>query len=196
AYITGEIAFNPLTGNAGAMPAFWAMDVEHMVGRVVQWRGQAAGYEHFIELDIFEFDRDQKSLPSAYGGTLHDTYGTYGSTCGKGYCIVSSDWRIGTLQAPHQTDFNEFHRIAALWVPATASKKGYVKFYFDDIPLGRGFSWTQYTDQAPPLTPSTPWAFGVIDKSHLVLNLGSGSSSMRIRSIDVWQGPDACNIFH
>ena len=67
AYVTAEIAFDP----AGMTPttwwaSWWAEAAEHvmdccsvygMTGE--QWPGQISGYGHFIELDMFEFDRDQ-----------------------------------------------------------------------------------------------------------------------------------------
>ena len=192
AYMSAEISFDPATlGRPGGYPSFWAIDLSNAINRSEHWAGAGAGYMHFAELDIAEFDWPWASYPLSYGATMHDTYGVYGVTC-AGWCHVS---KSSVVKAPDKTDFNLYHRVAALWVPATNSSNGYVKFFFDDIQEGDGFSWTQYTNQPPPPTSSTAWTLGVLDRDHLVLVLASGPNTrMRVKSVDVWQGPGACNV--
>ena len=72
---------------------------------------------------------------------------------------------------PVDTDFTQYHRID-LWVPATATRDGYAEYCFDNRKVGGTIAWSQYTNQEPP--PKPPLTFGIIDKNHLVLILGTG----------------------
>jgi hypothetical protein len=198
-YFTAEIAFNPAQVNtANGWPAWWSMSVEVVVNQpsTVQWTGQPTGYAHFSEVDFFE--KDGASYPAQYDSTVWDTSGIYGVTCGGAWCQFGSGSEApGPVDiVTPKTDFTLYHRIAALWVPATSTTSGYIKFYFDDVLVNSGVSWTQYVaaSDAPPITTATPWAFGVLDTQHLVLFLGTGNSPISVRSVDVWQGSGACNI--
>jgi len=196
-YFTAEIVFDPaanMPDDAG-WQSWWSMSHEHLT--VVQnysadhWTGQTPAYKHFGEVDFFEWLRGGDTFQSA----LHDWYGNFNQTCDPGsyvYCNVASN--PDSVGKPAQIDWTVYHRYAALWVPATSTTQGYVKFFFDDVNYGSTFYWSQYTNQPPVPTTSSPWLYGIIDQQHLALLFGSGSSPMTVRSIDVWQGDGACNV--
>lgn len=192
AFITAQISFDPASVNmAIGWPSFWAMAVEHLCNLTIQWPGQAAGYGHFIETDIFEFIRNQAAYPNAYASTLHDWYGLWNPT--DGWRVVDSDFTDGTMVQSAGTDYTKFNTVGMLWVPATPTTDGSIKFFFNNSQVGPAITWKQFTGQAPPPV-GAPWAFGVIDQQHLGLIVGSASGAITVKSIDVWQRSAANNL--
>ena len=199
AYITAEISFDPKgVSTPKGWPSWWATSAEHFNNDVgAQWTGQAANYVHIAEIDFFEALRNLvPSSPQQYGHALHEFWGIYNNTCGLiGFC--TSTPYLTDVTVPHITDWKLWHRVAILWVPATVSTQGYITSYFDDI---RGITnrWDQFTAQLPPPGaggfPTQPWSFGIIDNLHFPLIFGSGNTPINVRSVDVWQGPGACNL--
>ena len=189
-YFEAEVYFNPYTSVSGTdWPAWWMMSLEHLASDFgSQWPGQATSYNHFMEVDTFEYDR---SSITQYGATLHDWYGIYNSTCGStgGYCNVPSAFNVATVNVLKGTDWTIPHRIAVLWIPATASVNGSYTFYFDDIPMTQT-TYSQFTTQSPPPTTSTSWTFGIGDQQHEVLILGD----LNVKSVNVWQATTANNL--
>jgi hypothetical protein len=174
-------------------PAFWSAALEHLVNlQTVQWNGQPKGFEHFIEPDFFEYD-----IPgggSSYGGAIHEWYGKYNQTC-RGFCNVLAPYYLRVV--PSNTDFRLFHRYGFLWVPATSAAPGYAEYYFDDQRVGQRTRWVQFKDQPPPVSAKSQqlWSFGIIDRQHLVLVLGTGiGEPMTVRSVNVWQASGAGNL--
>lgn len=194
AYIEAEVAFdaNSVDMSTG-WPSWWTMALEHLDNdHGDQWTGQAAGYQHFIEVDTFEYNRKRGS--NTYGGSLHDWYGIFNVTC-QAFCAADSDFASGTKAVPPQTDWSLYHRIAMLWVPATSGSSGSVTFYFDDEPMGSPVTYSQFTGQAPPPGGAAAWTFGILDQQHLVLIFGTGSSTpIKVRSVNVWQASAASNL--
>ena len=205
AYFEATYSFNPAdtiaTGGDG-WPSWWAMAIEHLAGLPSeQWSGQAAGYDHFIETDFFEYDVWSFSPHNEYGGAMHDWYGIYESTCGGGYCNVSNSSGGGTsfsdfvVETPTTTDFTTYHAFGFLWVPATGTTKGTATYYFDGKATNDVVTWSQYTGSESPPPGSAPWTFGVLDQQHLVLILGTGGKEpMRLKSVVVWQKSAADNL--
>lgn len=196
-YFEATLSFDAKAVNLGTgWPAWWTLALEEADGHHGdQWVGQKTGYEHFIEPDIFEYDQGA-AHPAAYYGSIHDWSGIWNATC-KSYCEVSSSYDISVRPVPTGTNFSAYHRYGLLWVPATATKKGSITYYFDGGQVGRAITYSQFTNQAPPPTAATPWTFGVIDRQHLVLILGAGSSTpMRVQSVTVWQASRANNLYH
>lgn len=174
-------------------PSWWSMALEHMAGLDTrQWAGEQAGYEHFIEADIFEYDlKDdvRAGNENYYGGAVHDWYGHPD----QGLKKVTLPHFAVVRKAPRGIDFNQYHRYGLLWVPATESRNGFLEYYLDGRPIGLKVEWTKLIDQAPP--PRSPWMFGVTDRNHLVLILGTGvGQPMTIESVDVWQSSDENNL--
>ena len=196
-YFEAEISFDPDAVDAThGFPAWWMMALEHLANLPgQQWQGQPADYDHFMEVDTFEFNRRPKIM-DAYAGTLHDWFGLYKSTCPNGFCKIDTPFATSTKHVPLATDWKSFtHRIGVLWVPATSSSDGSLTFYFDGQQEGDPVRYAKFTNQPPPLTAQTPWTFGVIDQQHMVLILGAGPSArMIVRSVNVWQASAAHNM--
>lgn len=197
-YVEAELSFRASTVNtAKGWPSWWSMAIEHLDQQTTtdQWAGQAPGYEHFIEYDFFEYDTAFLTVPNQYGGTLHDWFGIFNSTCPPAYCAVTTPFSTANRVVPAGTDFALFHRYGALWIPATGSANGMLAFFFDDVQIGPATLYSQFTTQAPPPTLTTPWTWGVIDQQHLALILGAGTSSpVTVRSVHAWQASAANNL--
>jgi hypothetical protein len=195
-------------------PAFWSMALERYslwwadYGLSDQWLGQVDGvsgtgfgYEHFVEPDFMEYHGENND--SSYDGFFHDWYGTQQVTCpGELYCdgwynIPASAQYAQEVRTPaNKPNFARYHRYGFLWVPATATSPGFARYFFDGQPVGEDYAWDQWTDpQAPAViyhSRKSPM-FGIIDKQHLVLILGTGmgknnlGDTMTVKSVNVWQ---------
>ena len=200
AYFEAELKFDPQAVNRAPnkhfWPAFWALPLEgNVIAGASQWKGQPTGYTHAVETDFMEFFPNESGTPNWYGGGMHDWFGIIGKACAEGgLCNVSLPYSKGKRQTPSGTDFTQFHRYGFLWVPATAQSRGYAKFYFDGEQVGEAQEWDMFQDQ-PPAPTDKPWAFGVLDRQHQFLILGTGSKQpMTIRFVDVWQAHTSENL--
>jgi hypothetical protein len=170
--------------------SFWANDIENMNGVSAgvgpnQWPGQASGYGNWIETDFAEFDS-----PNVYGFAIHNWYGLVGS--GAGTSTVDS----GSPVFPPGADYTKPNIYGFLWVPATATSQGYAKWYFNGVQVGNTITWNQYNPSAgPPPSTSNGTAYSVLDKLHLALILGTGSSTPNtVYNVQVWQASAADDI--
>src|SRR5205085_2506251 len=146
-------------------PAFWAVPVESSAKLKGQhWEGQEVAYNHTVEFDIFEFLLPYSKKLNSYGAAAHDFFGVYGKTCPPARCKVDS--RNNERVVPTNTDWRQYHRFAMLWIPATETSQGLLQFYFDDRPIGAAIRWIKFSDQPPPVMPSSSWAFGEVDLHH------------------------------
>jgi hypothetical protein len=195
-YFEAEIEFDPGTvEHKEGWPAWWGMSIEHLVdSSKPQWPGQPNGYMHFIEVDPFEYDKPERA-PNEYGAAMRDWFGIYRKTCPE-VCNYTTPYAASNAAAPIGVNWKTYHDAAMLWVPATRDQDGYISFYFDGLLVGGPYRWRQFTDQAPPVTGSTPWRFGIIDQQHIALILGSGSGPMRVRAVRVWQKEESANLVH
>jgi len=197
AYFEATLKFDPentAKGTPKDWPAFWSMAIEHLVGLDRQrWPGQPPGYVHFIEADFFEYDVWSFRPRRYYGGAIHESYGVESTTCApEAFCGITN--RNFSIEAPPDTDYRNFHRFGLLWVPATPSTQGYAQYYFDGVATDDRVMWDLYTNQPPP-PGRVPWTFGIIDKQHLVLILGTGAGQpMTVESVSVWQSSAAQNL--
>ena len=183
-YFEATLKFNPqdvIDKNFVGWPSFWLMAREHFTNDPQQqWPGQGANYDHLIEADILEYNLYPfTGLRNSYTAGVHDWSGVYASAgCPNNF----SSPVVRTVDPA--TDFTQFHKYGMLWVPATARTRGSIKFYFDDAQIGSSITWSQYTNQ----DPGSYSEFGIIDKQHLVLVLGTGVGiPMTVRSVNVWQ---------
>lgn len=182
-YFEVEIAFDPsLVITVNGWPSFWAMAIEHLADGDEQWPGQAANYDHFAELDMFEYSVAGAEGADSYGVNMHDRYGVYPA------------WTNDTLpysgvvrDAPPATVWTNIHRIGCLWVPAVSGgAQGYVKFYFDGAQVGAAETWDYFNPNSAP--PPGSSEFGILDHQRLALILGTGTSQpITVRSVKVWQ---------
>lgn len=195
-YFEAVLKFNPqdiIKNDFRGWPSWWSMAIEHMANLdTAQWPGQPKGYEHFIEVDFFEYDLSgyvKSGKLNYFGGTMHDWFGLYG----KGYNRLSLPYSTIVRKVPVNTDFTQYHRYGFLWVPATAIANGFAEYYFDGQKVGEATLWSESTGQEPP--PIAPWTFSILDKNHLVLILGTGiGEPMTIISVNVWQASAAGNL--
>lgn len=195
-YFEAEIAFEREAVDARkGWPAWWAMALEHLIGRGDEWAGQPSGFRHFIEVDAFEYNRPT-NRPQQYGATVHDWFGLLQKSCPgprSTFCSVDTPYGGSTKTAPEGTDWSAFHKIAFRWVPATQLRQGAITFYMDDRQMGDPVYFSSYQDQPPP-PKWRPWSYSIVDRQHLVLILGGSPSGMRIRSVHVWQRSAAGNL--
>ena len=172
--------------------SFWANDIETMDGISTgagpnQWPGQAAGYGDWIEADFAEFD-----ATGVYGLGIHNWFGAVGS---------GNDTNTGPISGspvfPPGANYTQPNTYGFLWVPATTTTQGYAKFYFNGVQVGNTITWNQYNPSAGPV-PSigNGTAFSVLDKLHLALILGTGSTgtSNTVYSVSVWQNSSVGDI--
>jgi hypothetical protein len=198
AYIEAEFKFDPddvaKAGSKG-WPSFWSLGLEDSALGGSQWPGQPTGFRHSVEVDVFEYLYLPYNVPrNIYGAGMHDWYGIPNVTCPKGLCAQHMDSKDTKRATPIGTDLRQYHRYGLLWVPATDTTAGYVRYYFDGQPLGGDQRWTKFADQPPPPT-NQAWSFGRLDQQHLVLILGTGvNEPLTIRSVNVWQASDANNL--
>jgi hypothetical protein len=201
AYIEATFKFDPADvdrAHSKTWPAFWSLALESIGVRpgANQWSGQAPGYQHQIEVDFFEYLLLAYGGPqNAYASSMHDWYGIYKSTCPPGLCQVGFEFNESKRLAPTGTDFTQYHTYGSLWVPATSGTPGYIQFFFDGEPIGGVRKWAQFTDQPPTNPKQQPWAFGVLDRQHLILILGTGPQEpMTVQSVNVWQASASQNL--
>jgi len=186
AYIQAEVKFNAESydGITTGWPAFWTYALEPELG-VTQWPGQASGYQHYFEGDIFEYFQGQWGGPlDSYSATSIDHYGIN----------AAGNHSISTPYTVPQADFLSYNTIAMLWVPATSTTDGYIKYYWDGH-LVSSTSYSQLTSSdAPPPSASKPWTFGIIDQDHLVLEMGSNNIyPITVDNVQVWQSRTTSN---
>jgi hypothetical protein len=190
---------NPNSTSTG-WPAFWAMSIEHLAqisSGADQWPGQAAGFEHFSEIDFLEYNLAYaQKTDDVYSGSIHDFYGVFDQTCAPAadYCDIQNPYSTKIEQLPANTDFSAYHTYGTLWVPATATADGYVQWYFDGSAVGQPVTWAQFTKQSPAATPANQ-DFGIVDSQHLVVILGTGTQyPMTVNALSVWQNSANNNI--
>ena len=172
--------------------SFWANDIETMDGISTgtgpnQWPGQAAGYGDWIEADFAEFD-----ATGVYGLGIHNWFAGVGSGNDTNTGPIS-----GSPVSPPGADYTKPNTYGFLWVPAAATTQGYAKFYFNGVQVGNTITWNQYNPSAGPAPSiSNGTAFSVLDKLHLALILGTGSSGTpnTVYSVSVWQNSSAGDI--
>jgi hypothetical protein len=189
-YFEAELAFDAANVNISVgWPAWWTMANEHLIGDINDaWNGQASGYVHFIEADIFEYDITAGS--GLYGSATHEYWGIYNTTCPGSYC---TQFKLVIVTPPPVVNFSLYHKYGMLWTPATSATPGSLTYYFDDVLMG-SLSYSQFTTQTPPPT-GQPWSYGIIDNNHLTLILGNASAArMQIRSVNVWQATGTHNV--
>jgi hypothetical protein len=101
-----------------------------------------------------------------------------------------------TASLPGNNNFAQKHKLGCLWVPATASTRGYVQTYFDGVLVKNAYSWTQYNGGSLPVgAGGTAPNFSGLDVSTNLLLWGTGSANpMTVYNVDVWQKDDSKNV--
>lgn len=163
-------------------PAWWANPIEMMapngITRATHWPGQPPDYGDWIEPDFFEFNN---GASNKYGDTIHNWYGVIGSG-------DDVNPNFPSITVPVGFNWSIPHKYGFLWVPATATSKGYATSYLDDVQVGGTAVWSEYnaTNPPPPLDGVT--AYSILDQYHLALILSSGTNNpMTVQNVEVWQ---------
>jgi len=175
-----------MPGSTG-WPGWWSNDIEHMSGGYdTHWPGQSTDYTRAIEPDFMEFWSNTQ-----YGGGIHDWYGPSSKKSKKNDFVKGN-----TYDLPPGFDHAQPHKYGFLWVPATATTRGYAQYFFDRVHLpALDISWDMYNPASPPPPVDGTTAFSVLDTRHLALILGSGTGNpMTVYSVEVWQSSAANNI--
>ena len=196
-YFEASLKFDPTlvtVGLSNGWPAFWSLSIEKMTNPPTsdQWAGQAVGYEHYIEPDFFEYIRPTSTVTASYYGTLHDWSGISPSFNNDSNEPNSANI-VPTNAAT--TQWLNYNNIGFLWVPATATTKGYAQYYYNRQPVGTTLFWTQYSPSFVPPVAGQTWKYGVMDTQHLSVVLSTCSGCpFTIQSVNVWQATNANNI--
>lgn len=157
-YFQATMSYPP--GASGG--TFWANDIQNMLGN---------NGGNWAEVDIAENDA---ITPGSYQIQYHNWYNTNG---GQVYGEPSP------ATVPAGTDFSQPHTYGMLWVPATATTQGSMKFFFDGSQVGTTITWNQYVPgQSAQQNP-----FAVLDSRQLSLILGTGGSPTTVSNVQVWQ---------
>lgn len=178
-------------------PAFWALDIEHTSNGpyVVNWPGQASTYDDYFEVDFMEYDTSEYAYQNGIGNWYGDhAAGTFSSTSNPVDAVPGS---AGSVLVPSGTNFADYHKYGCLWVPATPSTQGYLKFFFDGVQVGSTFYWN-WNNPANPFAPppvNNSTAMAGMDQRHLFMILGTGTTQpMTVQSVSVWQATAANNL--
>jgi hypothetical protein len=186
-YLEVSILFDDVLARAHGSPAVWMEAVEHMTGRD-QWEGQP-GYQHFTEIDIFEYNTYGFMGNGSFGSYRHDWYGTKAPYLEAGYtgymAIVPSPPPVWT----------SWHKISALYIPG-----GSIQMWFNDVPYqytnGLGtvvpFTWTGGGNGKPPIAiaPGNPSAYSEIDHNNFVIVLGACvGCPLQVGYVKMWTAP-------
>jgi hypothetical protein len=217
AYFEAKIKFDPTTVNfSQGWPAFWGFSIEHAANLGADHpAGTPAGFQHFIEDAFFEYDINW-APSNSYGTALHDWYGIFTSTCQQGeraglpgFCAISNDGVgtyynnfVSTNRSYAAIDWTQWHTIGQLWVPGQLLLlSGYVQNFIDGKPAyaygpsGKfaPLSKTGWVDNFlfPYINPfGSNTAFSVLDRSHLMIILGTGQGqAFTVGYVKVWQIP-------
>jgi len=112
---------------------------------------------------------------------------------GQTYTEQNAGYGTSNVTLPAANKFAAKHKYGWLWVPATATTKGYIKNYFDDALVGNTYTWDRYGGGSEP--NGSGCSFGsIIDIQHHRLMLGTGPENpMTVYSVTVWQKDDSKN---
>ncbi len=73
-YAEAVFKITPTLGSSSLpFPGFWSLNLDHLIGADLQWSGQAAGYIHRMELDVFQWPHNSTSFWE--GPIIYDWYG-------------------------------------------------------------------------------------------------------------------------
>jgi hypothetical protein len=207
--------FNPANmvkrSKKAGWPAWWAVSIENAISSTLngQYKGipttasarwkpgdtTAPHLSHFAEVDIMEY---MSSVAAPwYFATLHDWGGTWSSSAGWSWNVTQGA-SFSRVNPPQAFKYTDYHRYGVLWIPASETSKGFIQYYLDGLAVTKKFEYVAYnaSSAVPPISSAKPWLFGVLDRHHLMLVLGTGVDvPMSIRDVGVWQVDDRQDVF-
>jgi hypothetical protein len=179
-YLEATFTITGTPSGSAQTPSFWAGDIETTSGQSPQTSGN-----QWPEVDDIEAN---SAGTTQYGIAFHNWYNNGGANTAAN-CSVGSPATGVNLNASNQFGW--------LWVPATGSTQGYVKYYLNRTQVGTTCFYNQYTGS--PFPPSGSQVGAIIDQRHMMMILGNSSgsgTSMNITSVQVWQASGANNLVH
>lgn len=191
-YLEFTAKFTPFVGAITGVPALWMMNIEHLSGVLAwsQWSGQVAGFQHWGEKDVMEYNHGNNSqIGQAYHDWWKDNANpTQNQSSGYGAVTVPGGLGAG------------YHKYGSLWVPATPFSLGRFEWYIDDI-LTNAMTYAQYIANSgfPPPPIAGVSSMAIMDSCHIVPIIGNGNSDghvadMTVSSIAVWQKSSSMNL--
>lgn len=207
AYFEASMAFDPAKGaDAAGWPAFWSMAIESIYATSheadVQWPGQAAGYEHFAELDFMEIPHSP--YQSFEGGTtyiasIHDWSGDYNAGCAWQYNIVNNGNNVVPVG---DVDWSQFNTYGVLRIPQSGSNPGIAQWWFNgnagpviywrgpvgSPPLPGQSTTTCSTGTFTPTTPAEAAStYAILDQQRLAIALNTDPAwPLQVDWVQVW----------
>jgi len=198
-YFEIDMAIGAPIGANTRYPAFF-LDAIEAITNTDQWPGQAAGYVHFVEIDVMEFYRtDVSSNTTNYLAGLHDWSGgasTNGFPVSPLYNIQNSGNYFAIPSQP--VNWQARHRYGMNWKLQLGNIPGSFSMYFDDVLM----STTYYLGPVsnPPLsgqdtgifTPSTPaqatQTYAIADGHHYAMRIQTDQVwPIAVYGVKVWQ---------
>jgi hypothetical protein len=157
-----------------------------------------SGYIPFPHSAWIEMDGPETDIASnrQYGVALHNWYNT-GHPDKNVLVDIPSVVKGSLVTLPAGSTLNDKNTYGVLWVPATTTTQGYIKWFFNNQQVGPTASWTLYSD-SQPFPPSGSNIGNVIDVRHLTANVGVSSTRYptTVYSFRVWQASGANNLVH
>src|SRR5262249_20848087 len=96
---------------------------------------------------------------SGIGSALHEAYGVFASsgTCGTNkYCQMSTNLSRWNTTGYNPAQTSPYHPYGRLHVPATATNRGQLVAYLDDVQVGGVQTYAQYAAALDGLAPQVP----------------------------------------
>lgn len=195
AYFEYTMSFkNPPVFGSG-WPSLWITDMEKQAADsagngdspLTHWQGQAPGFFRTLTLNVAEWANDHTAMPSSRL-VYHEASDFYNaavwSQTQTGYNANGSPYAL-----PAAFDLTKPNRYGALWVPATATSRGYFRHYINDIRVDTGLAeWDLFNPAAPPPPVLGKSAFSFADARHLEAGFGTGPGNpLTVHAFSVWQ---------
>jgi len=155
-----------------------------------------SGYIPFEGSSWIEMDGPETDVVSdtQYGVALHNWYDDGG---GKLHADIPAVLAGSRVVLPTGSTLNDRNTYGVLWVPATATTQGYIKWFFNGQQIGPTGYWDRYSDNQP-FPPAGSDIGNIIDVRHLTANVGVCSTDYptTVYSFRVWQASGADNLVH
>lgn len=183
AYI--QVTFSYAGTQSGDQMAMWLLDILSTSGYTPEVQGYSG-----IEIDGPEFDVPGST--AKYGISCHNYYYNKGAKGTANPGVLTSKNSPITIGSGSLSGSNTY---GTLWVPATPSTQGYLKWFFNNQQVGPTVSWNQYNGgQGFPPTGSN--VCNVLDNLRIIPMIGTSNTltPMTITSVQVWQGSGANNV--
>jgi hypothetical protein len=206
-YIEVNFRFNPANTNISGFFGVYLFHAPNIYDLNAtgdaKWPGQASGYGHFCEVDIFElagFEPDNSyNGRHVYQGTIHDFSGTYNGSNWQRNIYNANSLNDAGIPAPN---WNLSHSFGVKMLPQVGATPGSIQWFFDQAPLnttywlgpignpplpgeGTAFTATQQDQNTPAEATRT---FAIAEQWPFLMQLdGNPSLPIIIDWVRVWQ---------